>query len=183
MRWTMPLLFALAIVIGGPPLTPAQGTITSVYSDLASGKCKTIEVDKETGSTVQNCPGIAGYKLQVLDDDARQSITVITPDRKEHPLDLWHVITLGFSSVGNKAEWRVLRNGNKISPVALIVRVQANEDSANPKRVTSYLAVAKITPDAVCVTHKILPGTKANEDARRAADNAQSAPCLKDLAP
>ncbi len=183
MRWTIALLFTLAVVISGAPLIPAQRMIESVYSDLASGKCKPMKVDKETGNSVQNCSGIAGYKLQVLDDDARQSITVITPDRKEYPLNFWHVVTLGFSSVGNKAEWRVVRNQNKISPIALIVRVHANEDSANPKRVSSYLAVAKITPDAVCVTHKILPGAKANEEARTAADGAQSAPCLKDLAP
>ena len=183
MTGTIALVFALVVVIGGEPLTLAQSMIESIYTDLASSKCKSMKVDKETGASIQNCSGIAGYKLQVLDDDDRQSITVITPDRKEYPLNFWHVVTLGFSSVGNKAEWRVMRNQNKISPLALIVRVHANEDSANPKRVTSYLAVAKITPDAVCVTHKILPGAKANEEARTAADGAQSAPCLKDLAP
>ena len=182
MSWTILLLFALAVI--STTLPPQdQSPVTSVYSDLASTKCKTIQVDKETGSSVQNCAGIAGYKLQVLDDDLRQSITVVTPNRKEHPLDLWDVVTRSFSSLGNKAEWRVTKNGNKISPVALIVRVQASEDSANPKRVTSYLAVAKITPEAICVTHKIPPGAKANEEARRAADSSQSAPCLKGATP
>ena len=182
MSCTIPLLFALAVISGWTSIQD-HSPVTSIYSDLSSSKCKTIQTDEETGSSVQNCPGIAGYKLQLLDDDSRQSITVVAPDRKEHPLDLWHVVTRSFSSVGNKAEWRVTRSRNEISPVALIVRVQANEDSANPKRVTSYLAVAKITPDAICVTHKIPPGAKANEDARRAADSSQSTPCLKDAAP
>ena len=183
MSWTIPLLFALAAISGWTSLPQDQSPVTSLYTDLGSSKCKTTQVEEETGSSVQNCPGIAGYKLQVLDDDSRQSITVVAPDRKEYPLDLWDVVTRSFSSVGNKAEWRVTKNGNKISPVALIVRVQASEDSANPKRLTSYLAVAKITPDAICVTHKIAPGAKANEEARRAADGAQSTPCLKGATP
>ncbi len=161
----------------------AQTKLGSVYSDPSSSKCKTIEVDKETGSSTQICPGIAGYKLLVLDDDARQSITVVTPGGKNHPLDFWQAITYAFSSVGSKAEWRVARSKGKISPVALIVRVNASEDSANFSRLTSYLAVVKVTPEKICVTHKIPSGGKANEAARHAADTAQTAACLKEVAP
>lgn len=161
----------------------AQAKLESVYSDLSESKCKTIEVDKETGSSTQVCPGIAGYKLLVLDDDARQSITLVAPGGKNHPLDFWQVITGAFSSVGNKAEWRVLRNKKKVSPVALIIRVNANEDVENPTRLTSYLAVVKVTPERICVTHKIPPGAKANENGRQAADTAQTAACLKEVVP
>lgn len=157
----------------------AQAKLESVYSDLSESKCKTLEVDKETGSSTQRCLGIAGYKLLVLDDDARQSITVVTPDGKNHPLDFWQVITGAFSSVGNKAEWRVTRSRGKVSPVALIVRVNASEDVEHPNRLTSYLAVVKVTPEEICVTHKIPPGAKANETARRAADSSGTAACLK----
>ena len=87
------LLFATAESI------KAQAKLESVYSDLSESRCKTIEVDKETGSSTQRCQGIAGYKLLVLDDDARQSITVVTPGGKNHPLDFWEVITQAFSSV------------------------------------------------------------------------------------
>lgn len=161
----------------------AQPKLESVYSDLSSSKCRTIEVDKETGSSTQICPGIVGYKLLVLDDDARQSITVVTPDGKNHPLDFWQVITYAFSSVGSKAEWRMASSKGKVSPVALIVRVNASEDGANPTRVASYLAVVKVTPEKICVTHKIRQGVKANETARRTADAAQTAACLKEVAP
>jgi hypothetical protein len=161
----------------------AQAKVKSVYSDLSESKCRTIEVDKETGSTTQRCPGIAGYKLLVLDDDARQSITVLTPDGKHHPLDFWDVITNAFSSIGSRAEWRVTRSKGKVSPLALIVRVNASEDSANPNRLTSYLAVVKVTPEKICVTQKIPPGAKANENARHTADTAQTAACLKEVAP
>lgn len=170
------------LMLSAIPSIHAQDKLESVYSDLASSKCTTIEVDKETGSSTQRCRGIAGYKLLVLDDDARQSITVVTPGGKSHPLDLWEVITYAFSSVGNKAEWRVSRARGKVSPVALIVRVNASEDPANPKRLTSYLAVVKLG-EKICVTQKISPSAQANEEARRAADSAGASPCLKDGAP
>ncbi|MFN2510122.1 MAG: hypothetical protein ABR568_01615 [Pyrinomonadaceae bacterium] len=80
-----------------------------------------------------------------------------------------------------KAEWRVAKNNGRVSPVALIVRVNASEDVEHPNRLTSYLAVAKVTPEKICVTHKIPPGAKANENARRAADSSQTAACLKEV--
>jgi hypothetical protein len=60
----------------------------------------------------------------------------------------------------------------------LIVRFNASEDPEQPDKLTSYLAVSKITSDAVCVTAKIQPGASANENARRAADEAAAKPCL-----
>ncbi len=62
------------------------------------------------------------------------------------------------------------KQNGKLSPVALIIRYNANENPEQPNKLTSYLAVTKITPTEICVTDKILPGPRANEDARRAAD-------------
>ncbi len=159
-----------------------QGKVESIYSDLSSNKCKTLTTDRETGASTQACPGVARYRLLVHDDDSRQSITVVTPDGKEHDLDFWDVVTRGFSSVGPKAEWRVVRNKRTLAPFALIVRVnasEASEDAANPNRTTSYLTVTKLTPERICVTHKISTGANANADARRAADEVRTAACLK----
>ena len=102
------LLFATAESV------KAQAKLESIYSDLSESKCRTIAFDKESSSSTQVCPGIAGYKLLILDDDARQSITVVTPGGKKHPLDLWEVITGAFSNVGTQAEWRVSRNKRKV---------------------------------------------------------------------
>jgi hypothetical protein len=173
----------LALLFGGVESVFSQERIESVYSDLASSRCKTLVVDRETGASTQSCRGIAGYKLLVHDDDARQSITVVTPDGKEHDLDFWDVVTHRFSSLGNKAEWRVVRSKRKLSPVALIVRVNASEDDANPSRITSYLAVTKLTPEKICVTHKIPQSANANLNARQAADKARTAECLKEPTP
>jgi hypothetical protein len=153
--------------------------VTSVYTTLAAKKCKTIQVDKESGSSTQRCVGVAGYKLLVEDSDNRISLTVVAPDGKKHPLNYWDVITHAFSNIGDKAEWRVKNVGKKRTPIALIVRVNANEDPDTNKR-TSYLAVAKLTPQGICVTDKIKASAKANEEARAAADAAASKACLKE---
>ncbi|MGH9881562.1 MAG: hypothetical protein ACRD6N_09030 [Pyrinomonadaceae bacterium] len=176
-------MFVFALIGLSAASTHGQSKIESVYTDLASSKCRTLEVDKETGASVQSCAGVGGYKLLVLDDDSRQSITVVDRAGKKHELDYWQVVTTGFFSVSEKAEWRAVRKNGKLNPLALIVRVNATEDAENPNRVTSYLAVAKITASTICVTNKLQPGANANELARRAADSAQSAPCLKDSVP
>lgn len=64
-------------------------------------------------------------------------------------------------------------------PKALIVRVNASENPEKPNVKTSYLAVAKITPQEICVTDKVAPGPKMNEEARMAADSAAARPCRK----
>lgn len=147
----------------------------SVYTDLAPDRCKTVETHEEGASSVQKCAGVEGYALLVEDDDSRQSVTVVGPDGKKHPLNYWQVITTGFSSLGEKAEWRVEKKGGKVRPYALIVRVNANENPEKPEEKTSYLAVAKLTGAEVCVTDKV----KTNEEARRAADASADKPCLK----
>jgi hypothetical protein len=173
--WTINLLSMLVLNLF------TQESRRSIYTDLASGKCQTIKLDKESGSSVQRCAGVEGYKLLVLDDDSRQSVTLVAPNGKEHPLKFWEVITGHFSSIGQKAEWRVVEKNGKSVPVGLIVRVNAAENPDAPNQITSYLAVAKITPAETCVTDKIQPGAKANEVARIAADAAVDKPCLKGL--
>lgn len=173
------MLAVVAIVLFGYAPIVGQDKIGSVYSDLAPNKCKALKTDRETGASTQRCPGIAGYKLLVHDDDSRQSITVVTPDGKEHDLDFWEVVTPAFSSIGSKAEWRVSRNQGKLMPIALIVRVNASEDAENPSHITSYLVVTKLTPGKICITHRIPQSARANEAARRAADSAATADCLK----
>jgi hypothetical protein len=156
-------------------------SITSVYTNLTG--CRTISVERESASYVDSCAGIAGYKLEVETGDERMSIAVVAPGGKKSELSYWQVITSAFSSLGSKAEWRVQKVGAKSVPIALIVRVNAYENPENPQKTTSYLAVAKITPQRTCVTDKIAPGARANEEARRAADSAAQKPCLEDTLP
>jgi hypothetical protein len=165
---TLAVVFALA-------LTASADSITSVYSSLSN--CKL--VSKGQDSSTQACVGVGGYNLRLEYGDARESITVISPDGKKHPLDFWQVVSSGFSSAGQKAEWRVVKKGRKVTPIALIVRFNASENPEDSSKVTSYLAVTKITPQKICVTDKIPPGPNANEQARVAADASADKPCLE----
>ncbi|MBD2249083.1 hypothetical protein, partial [Nostoc sp. FACHB-888] len=66
---------------------------------------------------------MADYSLLVQDADARESVTVLTPNGQQHSLKYSQVITSAFSTLGEKAEWRVENRGGKVLPIALIVRV------------------------------------------------------------
>jgi hypothetical protein len=67
-----------------------------------------------------------------------------------------------------------------VVPTAIIVRVVASErENPDAPKKRSYLAVAKITPERICVTDKIEPAADANQRARRAADGSADKACLK----
>ena len=172
-------LFIAAFLLACAAAAAGQ-SIQSMYTALGAKQCRTVK-NAEAGDDGYEgrCRGVAGYTLLLSEGDLRQNITVITPKGAKHSLDLWDVISGGFSSVGPKAEWRMTTRNGKPAPVALIIRYNASEDPEAPNKQNSYLAVSKITPTEICVTDKILPGPKANEDARRAADTAATKPCLK----
>lgn len=158
--------------------TPATAdTPRSVVTSIAEGRCTTLEVHPETGGSTQECPGFAGYKVLVLDDDARMSITLRSADGAEHPLNLWGTVTSAFSSLGDSLEWRVRGAGEGAAPAALVVEVRANESPEDPERVTVYRAVAKVGPGGSCVTDK-LAGAATRDEVLRAADAAPGRPCL-----
>lgn len=127
---------------------------------------------------MQRCSGVGGYKLLLEDSDNRMSVTVIDPSGRKHALNYWDSITPNFSSLGTKAEWRLARKGRLTVPIALIVRVNANED-ADTQKVISYLAVAKLTAERICVTDKISATSTANRKAREAADSSAPRTCLE----
>jgi hypothetical protein len=150
-------------------------TLTSIYTDLTDKACKTLESDSSgSGWYKGQCQGINGYKLILTEADIRQSIDVITPKGKSFPLDLINNVSLHFSTVGKKAEWRIAANKQ---PVALILRYNANEDAADPAKVTSYLVVSKVTDKLVCITDIVKPQPNANEIARQLADQAPAKAC------
>lgn len=154
--------------------------ISSIYTDLKTEKCKTIKVNPdEGGSYAGECAGVGGYKLEVLEDDLRQSINVIAPGGKKSELELWSSVSPAFSALGDKAEWRVTGEGEKAQPVALIVRYNAADKEDKPESDTSYLVVVKIKGDTACVTDVVKPSKDANVEARRLADMSADKACLK----
>ena len=154
--------------------------VESVYTDLASEKCRTIESNpNEGGSYFGECKGVGGYKLEVLEGDLRQTITIVAPNGKKFPLELWTKVSSAFSAVGEKAEWRVVKNGKTVQPLALIFRFNASDNVEKPDQNTSNLVVVKITKNSACVTDVVKPAANANAQARKLADNSANKPCFE----
>jgi hypothetical protein len=161
---TVLLMLLLAVT------TVSDAQIKSVYTSVGEKPCKTLRTEPEEGAEYEGeCPGIAGYKLRLLEGDLRH---VVTPAKKTFQLAFWN-ISSAFSYVGERIEWRMKGK----TPIALIARFNASEDPEKPEKKTSYLIVSKITKDEVCVTDVIKPSQSQNTAARKAADSAASRPC------
>ena len=173
------LALALALKPGGASHAGA-GEPRSVYTEISQPDCTLLPASGEPGDEEDGlrCQGPAGWQLRALSGDLRASVTLVPPRGKELPLDFWNVVTHGFSTLGPRAEWRVRDIDGQPVPHALVVRVFANEDPEHPERRTSYLAVAKITPSAACVSDRLTAGADDNARARAAADTAATRPCL-----
>lgn len=143
---------------------------TSVYTPTSDKICKANK-SAEHGDYVGICPGTAGYKIELIEGDLRQTLNIILPNKKKQELNLTSFYS-SFSAVGPKLEWRL----KKGVPVALIARYDV-ADPEGIKKGISYLMVAKISKAASCVTDVVPPGAKQNEDARKLADAAISKPC------
>lgn len=141
----------------------------SVYTPISNEKCETKTTSPASGYL--KCDGVGGFKLFVLDDDARMSVTVVAPDQKEFELDFWGYFR-NFSYVGEKVEWRMKGN----NPVALIIRYNVS-DKGDSDKTSSYLMVAKITKQTACVTDIVKPAKNQNLTAQKLADKASLKPC------
>lgn len=161
----------------GTHATAAQGSsMHSVYSSTAERDCTVVETDPETRDSRSICGGPEGYRLAVLDGDARMSIDVIDSRGREHALDLWSVVSTAFSSIGERVEWRYANNSG--APTALIIRFNAQDNPEVPEHTTSYLVVVALAASRPCVIAKIAPGSAQNERARDSAERASQARCL-----
>ncbi len=144
----------------------------SVYTSTKTNACKTIKSNPDEGGSYEGeCPGAGGYKIRLIEGDIRQTIDIITPAKKRFELNFWSFYG-GFSSIGEKVEWRV----KGTVPVALIARYNVSRADDEQKN-DSYLMISKIGAKESCVVDVIMPGAKQNEEARIAADKASTMPC------
>ena len=104
----------------------------SVYTPLSPQNCITIK-EWETGAE-QECAGIAGFRVHLVDDDDRQSLTLIKGD-KTYPLEFWRTVSPDFSELGKLIEWRVDADvdNHELYPVALIVRLKISGEQPSSK--------------------------------------------------
>lgn len=168
-------VFLLALVWIGP----VHAEVNGMYTDIVGKRCERHIDDQTTGASTLHCPGVAGYRLHVSEDDDRFSITVLAAEKRSYDLNLWEVITRGFFTLGQRVEWRVKTGSGKRIPVALIVPIYTSDQSAaNGTPPMHYLAVVHIRSDTACVVAKISGGTLlADKKAREIADGA-ALPCL-----
>jgi hypothetical protein len=150
----------------------ASGQMKSIYTSLSAKDCKASSAIAEDGY-VGVCPGVAGYSLELIEGDLRQTINVITPDKKKHELELWQNVSTGFSSLGAKAEWRMK---GKV-PMALIVRYNASENAEDASKITSYLVVVKLDKNFACIVDFLNPSKTQNIEARKLADTPAKRIC------
>lgn len=161
---------SLTIILLFTSILSAQNK--SIYTTTSDRVCKAQKVaDDHGGDYVGICPGVGGYKLKLVEGDLRQTLFVITPKKKEHPLR-FNEFYYTFSAIGDKVEWRLKRG----VPVALISRYNVS-DAENSERRTSYLMIVKITRSFSCVTDVVPPGEKQNETARKLADASATKAC------
>lgn len=173
------LIFSVSLILSLAVEGLAQKSkIESVYTNLEGKSCKTLESETEGAGWYRGeCKGIGGYKLEVTEGDLRQSVDVVAANKSKYELDLTGHVSNGFSSVGAKAEWRVMRKGKSVTPIALIIRFNVSENSGDSSIITSYLVVSKITKNQICITNIVKPGAKANEEAQKFADSSADKPC------
>lgn len=144
----------------------------SIYTSTRTSACRTIESNPEEGGSYEGeCRGVGGYKIRLLEGDIRQTLDIITPAKKKFELNFWGFYG-GFSSIGEKIEWRT-KGG---VPVALIARFNVAKPDDSTKS-TSYLMISKIGKTSSCVTDVVEPMANQNVEARKLADAASGKPC------
>lgn len=150
-----------------------QAKSSTIRDDI----CLKIDENEYTGATQHRCEGVGGYKLLVLYDDNRMSVNVITPTKKQYPLDLWSAVTTSFSSLDNAVEWRVPDTNKPEVPVAMILKVSSAGADVGMSR-KSWWVVIKLGTDNICITNIIESGTSDIKLVRQLADNSHSLTCL-----
>lgn len=178
------ICLASASVLATGSLAGNTSEMISKYTATSGAACSELPDAAATGAHTLGCPGVYGFRLLIHEDDERSSISIVTPEKRIFPLNYWDVVSRGFSSLGAKAEWRIVRAHGTGTPAALIVRVNTidQSDPEHPRRVP-LLAVAKISSESACVISIIdARASDANYQARQSAMNG-NAPCLSSELP
>lgn len=169
------LLILPFVLLSASAIQAQTPKVSSIYQSLMGKHCKHTSI-VDSGYGFDFCKGVGGYNLELTDADQRTSIKLIAPDKKIFNLEFEAQNSLKMSRLEQKIEWRVVREGRKIVPIALITRFEVLE-SREPIKTVSYLMVSKITKDSACLTDIVKPSAAANEEARKLADASANKPC------
>lgn len=158
----------------------SEPQLSNYYSDLSGEHCIRTVLEEVTGSTADRCPGPSEYMLDVLYDDDRMSIDVITPSKQQASLNYWEIVSSGFSSIDGQANWWLKTINGKQQPVALITPFVATENLENGEDLTvTYQVISKITDNEICIIGKV-EKTQAQAESliTSLVNNADTKPCL-----
>jgi hypothetical protein len=181
-----PVIAAAALLCAGGHLISAANaqTFGSTYTSTAPKACRVTSADTGVdGSTIRLCPGKAGLKVLISEDDMRETVSVghsRAEARNEPAAQVWFG---PFNWTGSTVEWRALDG----KPFAIIQRwhLDDNGDQDRDGRPIAkpMLAVTRLPPGPVCHVAYVDVGANPDADAlaRKAADQlARGFKCGKD---
>lgn len=175
-KFLSPFVLISALALSSTAFAADKG-YQSVYSPLTGKHC--ITVGTMTLEAEQECAGMAGFRVRLIDADDRQSLTLMKGS-KEYPLDFWSTVSSNFSELGKLIEWRVNidKKSRDLQAIALIVRFKNSEGDGS--KMNSDLVVVDLQRKNICAVGvvKATKDGKQNENARKMADNATGLKCL-----
>jgi hypothetical protein len=129
---------------------------------------------------IVKCKGVGDYHLIYSNGFMSDELSLLTPTGDKIRLDLWAKIKNPSHSVVNQTvEWRIIREKEKIKPIALIVGAGASSPRTHDGKGGSYLVVIKLTNSANCITDFVDRTSKDAETiARKLADDSTNRLCL-----
>lgn len=182
----IPFLLGGGVAAADHPAGRSKSVVRSIATRLDAPSCRT-EIDPSDPNETPHrvCPGVGGYSLiERPVESGRTSLDVVDPTKVVFPLNLHEVVTRHMFSPSSRVEWRVLPKKGGMDPMALIIDVQAHEDSDDPEKVTqTYRVVARISQDQTCVTDVISGDGRSGINIRSLADSARERPCRPPLPP
>jgi hypothetical protein len=157
-------LFAALLVT--QPEASAQA-LDSAFTELVRGRCRFISLDAQTNEEqVKKCPGVGGF--EALTRSSHTNVFLgFRRGEKNAPQEVIH----GWS-LGEKIEWRSVRNGKNLQPFAAIARVIV-KDPDTLVGGGQVLAVVRLHAGDACVAALVdaAANRQANDAARRTADD------------
>lgn len=173
------MISSLALVAAAAAVGAVPAHTTTLTTSLHGKSCKIVAFDRETGAATRECRGVHGYTLMVHDEDGRTSVDIVPRGGRALPLNFWDVVSGGYSTVGRKAQWHLVRRNGKMVPVGLVVMVNANEAVAPDRYQRKTLAaVTRIGDGSACVVYRIDAASEAAARRIRAAATNPRAACL-----
>lgn len=166
-------LMTTVLILAGMATAARAEEIGSVYTALDVDKdCTTFDLNLEGGEFANLvCNGYGGYPIFIYSADLRESWYFGFPKSGDHA---WESFA-AFNGGGDKVEWRLSKEGDKVIPFATIHRWTISSDPEDAEKKTEVLVVSKVgqvkEQDGCAIGLVMASGNpKANETARAIAD-------------